>query len=69
MYGNDAKLCDPSFSHGDWVAVQRARELQMGCLSPDDMDLRFPDDGPHAVPPEQRQWLEHDALLPPNYMV
>jgi uncharacterized protein (DUF362 family) len=66
MYGNDAKFCDPGFSHWDWVTVQRARELSMGCPHPDELDLRFAS-GLHEVPAEQKDWLEHDALIAPTY--
>ena len=65
MYGTDGKLCDPSFSHWDWIAVRRARELQMGCPSPDELDLRFAD-GAYAPPAEQQAWIEHDATLAPS---
>jgi uncharacterized protein (DUF362 family) len=65
MYGNDGKLCDPSFSHWDWVAIQRARELGMGCPDPSALDLRFPLGGPHQLPSAQQQFVESDAMLPP----
>ena len=65
MYGNDGKLCDTSFSHWDWVAIQRARELGMGCPHPDELDLRFAPAGAHQLPQSQRDWLEHDTALPP----
>jgi uncharacterized protein (DUF362 family) len=66
MHGTDQKLCDPSFSHWDWVAIQRARELGMGASSPDKLDLHFDDDGPFALPPERRAFIEDDALRPPT---
>lgn len=69
MTGNDSKLCDPTFSHWDWVAVQRARELGMGCLAPDDMDLRLPESGEHALPEAQKEWLSNDAFLPPQHAI
>lgn len=65
LYGNDVKLCDPNFSHWDWVAVQRARELELGCASPDDLNLQFAPAGPHELPPEQQTWIETDATVPP----
>jgi hypothetical protein len=67
MTGNDLKLCDPSFSHWDWIVVQRARELGLGCPAPDELDLRFADSGDHVTPAPQKDWIESDAKLPPAY--
>ncbi len=64
MYGNDGKLCDMGFSHWDWVAVQRARELGLGCPGPSEIDLRFAS-GAHELPWSQRDFIEHDALTAP----
>lgn len=61
MRGNDAKLCDPTFSPWDWISVQRARELGLGASLPADVDLRF---GPE-VPAARRAFVAKDALLPP----
>ncbi|MCA9618467.1 MAG: DUF362 domain-containing protein [Myxococcales bacterium] len=66
MYGNDDKLCDPSFSPWDWIAVQRARELGFGCPHPDELDLRFPTSGIHQLPAAQQSFLSQDAMLPPQ---
>ncbi len=65
-YGTDPKLCNPYFSHWDWIAVQRAREQMMGCPSPDKLDLRFATDPSFAVPDAQKQWLEHDTKIAPT---
>jgi uncharacterized protein (DUF362 family) len=65
MYGNDSKFCDPTFSPWDWVAVQRARELGIGCPLPDDLDLRFAPAGPHQLPASQQDFISHDAMLAP----
>jgi hypothetical protein len=67
MTGNDLKLCDPTFSHWDWIVVQRARELGLGCPTPDELSLHFADAGDFETPVEQRQWIESDALLAPSY--
>lgn len=66
MHGTDGKLCDPSFSHWDWVAIQRARELGMGARSPEELVLNFDDDGPYALPPEKRAFIAQDAMRPPT---
>ncbi len=66
--GTDVKLCDEEFSSWDWVAVQRARELGLGVLGPDDLNLVFDEkDSPFAVSPEKRDWLTQDALRAPKY--
>jgi uncharacterized protein (DUF362 family) len=65
--GTDAKLCDPEFSNWDWVAIQRARELGLGVMGPDDLKLVFDDkDSPFAVSHEKREWITEDALRPPK---
>ena len=66
--GTDLKLCDEEFSNWDWVAVQRARELGLGVLGPDDLNLVFDEkDSPFAVSPEKRDLLTQDALRVPKY--
>ena len=65
--GTDAKLCDPAFSNWDWVAIQRARELGLGAMGPDDLQLVFDEtDSPFAVSREKRDWIIEDALRPPK---
>jgi len=66
MSGTDARLCDPTFSPWDWTAVQRAREMQLGCPSPAALDLRFSADPSFAVPIAQQDFVRHDAALPPT---
>jgi len=61
MRGNDAKLCDPTFSPWDWISIQRARELRIGALGPADVDLRFSSE----VSATRRAFIAKDALLPP----
>ena len=64
----DAKLCDPEFSNWDWVAIQRARELGLGVMSPDDLQMVFDKkDSPFAVSSEKRDWITEDALRKPKY--
>ena len=66
--GTDAKLCDPEFSNWDWVAIQRARELGLGVMSPDDLQMVFDKkDSPFAVSSEKRDWITEDALRKPKY--
>jgi hypothetical protein len=66
--GTDPKLCDEEFSNWDWVAILRARELGLGVLGPDDLNLVFDEqDSPFAVSSEKRDWLTKDALRVPKY--
>ena len=66
--GTDSKLCDLEFSNWDWVAIQRARELGLGVMGPDDLRLVFADKGsPFEVSSEKRDWITEDALRPPKY--
>ncbi len=69
MYGNDGKLCDPTFSPWDWVAFQRARELKLGPMLPKDLDLRFAEDATFAVPSARRAFIEKDSMIPPARML
>jgi len=65
--GTDAKLCDPGFSNWDWVAIQRARELGLGVMGPDDLQMVFDEkDSPFAVSSEKRDWITEDALRAPQ---
>ncbi len=65
--GTDAKLCDPAFSNWDWVAIQRARELGLGAMGPDDLQLVFDEtDSSFAVSREKHDWIKEDALRPPK---
>jgi hypothetical protein len=65
--GTDAKLCDPEFSNWDWVAIQRARELRLGVMHPDDLKIVFDEkSSPFAVSNEKRDWITKDALRPPK---
>ena len=65
--GTDAKLCDPEFSNWDWVAIQRARELRLGVMHPDDLQIVFDEnDSPFAVSSVKRDWITKDALRPPK---
>ena len=65
--GTDVKLCDPEFSNWDWVAIQRARELGLGVMEPNDLNLVFDeDDSPFAVSREKREWITEDALRTPK---
>jgi uncharacterized protein (DUF362 family) len=64
--GTDAKLCDPTFSNWDWVAVQRARELGLGIAGPEDLRLIFDEgDSPFAVSSGKRDFISKDALRAP----
>ena len=66
--GTDSKLCDPGFSNWDWVAVQRAREINLGVTGPDDLQMVFDEkDSPFAVSNEKRDWITEDALRAPKY--
>jgi len=66
--GTDVKLCDPEFSNWDWVAIQRARELGLGVMGPDDLHLVFDEkDSPFAVSGEKREWVAADVMRAPKY--
>ncbi len=67
IYGNDSKLCDPGFSPWDWVAVQRAREIGIGCPSPNELDVRFASSGPFEVPDATCDFLAQQTSLAPAY--
>jgi len=65
--GTDAKLCDPTFSNWDWVAIQRARELGLSVMHPEELQLIFDEkDSPFAVSSEKREWINEDALRAPK---
>jgi uncharacterized protein (DUF362 family) len=65
MHGNDAKLCEPKFSHWDWVTVQRGRELKLGAGGPADLDLRFSTTAGFSVPKDRRDFLDLDTAIVP----
>jgi len=66
MRGLDPKLCDPSFSPWDWVAVRRARELGMGA-TPATFHARFSDDAAFAVSASDREFLARETALAPKF--
>ena len=65
MRGTDVKLCDPTLSNWDWLAIRRARELGVGVASPDMVDIHYAD-AEHSVPAAHRDWISADALRPPT---
>ena len=66
--GTDPKLCDLEFSNWDWVVIQRARELGLGAMEPNDLQLVFPEEGsPFEVSSQKRDWITEDTLRPPKY--
>ncbi len=65
MHGNDAKLCEPKFSHWDWVSVQRGRELHLGARLPADLDLHFSTAPGLAVPTARHDFLNLDTATIP----
>ena len=66
MRGTDVKLCDPTLSNWDWLAIRRTRELGVGVASPEMVDIHFAEDADHAVPAAHRSWISADALRPPT---
>lgn len=69
MRGTDSKLCDPSFSNWDWVALQRARELGLGASLPADVGLHFSSEDGFAVNDATRAWIQEDALRSPQHPI
>ena len=68
--GTDVKLADRQFSNWDWVAVQRARELGLGALGPDDVNLHFAESAtPFEVPAPIRAWIAEDVRRTPRFEV
>ncbi len=66
MHGNDAKLCDPTFSPWDWISIQRARELGLGAMGPKDLDLKFGAAGTaFEVPKSRRDFVTKDTAIAP----
>jgi uncharacterized protein (DUF362 family) len=68
--GTDVKLADRQFSNWDWVAVQRARELSLGALGPDDIRLCFAESAtPFEVPDPIHAWIVEDVRRRPRFEV
>lgn len=68
--GTDVKLADRQFSNWDWVAVQRARELGLGALRPDDVRLHFAETvTPFEVPDPIRAWIAEEVRRTPRFEV
>jgi uncharacterized protein (DUF362 family) len=64
--GTDAKLCDPTFSPWDWLAIRRARELGMGPRMPAQLELRIAD-GDHELLETQRDFVQQEVVRPPVF--
>lgn len=64
--GTDSKLCDPSFSPWDWLAIRRARELDLGPRMPNNFELRLAD-GEHEVPEFKRDFISTETKRAPTF--
>jgi uncharacterized protein (DUF362 family) len=64
--GTDSKLCDPSFSPWDWLAIRRARELDLGPRMPGNFELRL-GDGEHEVPEFKRDFISTETKRAPEF--
>ncbi len=66
FHGTDVKLCDPTFSPWDWLAIRRAAELGMGPQHAGQLDLRF-GEGDFGVPDARRGFIEDEIALPARF--
>jgi uncharacterized protein (DUF362 family) len=64
--GTDKKLCDPTFSPWDWLAIRRARELGMGPRDPSELELLLAD-GEHAVSPAHGEFVSAEVQKAPAF--
>jgi uncharacterized protein (DUF362 family) len=64
--GTDAKLCDPSFSPWDWLAIRRARELGLGPKTPQQLELHVADNE-HAVEEGKLDFVSNEIRREPVF--